>query len=227
MVIRKVAVVDDDFQSREGFRFMLEDGGYEPFLVDGSHHSVSDLADFISERADAALCDHRLRHGGMADFDGAELVYQLQMRKCPAILISQYLHVDAATTVRSFRSLIPVAVTRADFEHENLAFLFEQAVAEIEGNRSKERTAHRSLVYISAISGEGTSKVADVFVVSWSPQDAVRIPYEVILRDIPDSEIKEGSSFLVDINIGAEDSDELYFSNFEIAPEPDQNDGLG
>lgn len=226
-MIKKVAIVDDDAQSRKGFELMLEDEGYEPFVLKGAYRSAVELAEFISENADAALCDHRLRHGGMADFDGAELVFELQKKGCPAILISQYLHVDASTTVRSFRRLIPVAVTRADFDYQDLNALFEKAVAEIEGKFGQNRAAHRSLVYISSISGEGISKIADVFVIGWNPQDAVRIPFSVIAKDIPRQHIKEGASFIANINIGADDSDELYFSDFEIAPEPDENDGLG
>jgi hypothetical protein len=35
-----------------------------------------------------------------------------------------------------------------------------------------------------------------------------------------------GSRFIADVNISAEDGDDLFFENFREAPEPDPNDGL-
>jgi len=69
--------------------------------------------------------------------------------------------------------------------------------------------------------------VPENFVPSWNPHRAVRFPASLIpenLRDLlkPNITIR----LFAHVNTSAEKSDDLYFEKFELAPEPDEDDGL-
>ena len=60
---------------------------------------------------------------------------------------------------------------------------------------------------------------------SWNPYRAVRFPISLIPSDLH-GKLAPDVALFAHVNIGAEKSDDLYFREFELAPEPDDDDGL-
>lgn len=113
----RIAIVDDDINDAETAKLELSDDGFEGVVISGDHHfyEPEQLAEIIESQADAAICDHRLRPGGLADFDGAELAATLFERKIPAVLITQY-YMDSDVSIRRWRRKVPVLMRRADID---------------------------------------------------------------------------------------------------------------
>jgi hypothetical protein len=59
----------------------------------------------------------------------------------------------------------------------------------------------------------------------WNPLKAVRFPSS-LLGDFESDDLKSDTLFIANVNIGARSADELFFDNFELAPEPDDDNGL-
>lgn len=98
-------------------------------------------------------------------------------------------------------------------------------MAELQGHFAETRIPYRVLLRIKAISDEGNEKVVDVIIPGWNPRRAVRLPASLIPRELH-KHLQPDEWLFAYINIGAEKSDDLYFRDFEYAPEPDDDDGL-
>ena len=72
---------------------------------------------------------------------------------------------------------------------------------------------------MAAKSTEGGQEVLDVFVATWHPLIAVRLPVAIIPGHLRQG-IEPGKYLLASVNTDAEHSAELFFENFEAAPEP-------
>jgi hypothetical protein len=64
-----------------------------------------------------------------------------------------------------------------------------------------------------------------VIISGWNPYRVVRFPASLMSIDLQDVLTSETRLF-ARVNIGAENADDLYFRDFELAPEPDDDDGL-
>lgn len=84
---------------------------------------------------------------------------------------------------------------------------------------------YRVLLRVRAIEGKEGAKVVEVVVPSWDPEQVVRIPVTLLPEDIASRVIADMRLF-AEVNIGAQRAEELHFSNFEIAPVPQDDDGL-
>ncbi len=93
------------------------------------------------------------------------------------------------------------------------------------GNMPSTRKPHRTIVRITNIDEESHEPVVDVFVPGWNPHKAVRFPASLVPEHLRD-ELKPNVRLFAHVNIGADKSDDLYFEQFELAPEPDEDDGL-
>lgn len=89
---------------------------------------------------------------------------------------------------------------------------------------SKDRF-HRTLISITSVDAE--SGHVDAVVYGWWPAATVRIPIEPIQRDLPSEEIVVGARFIAEVTLEAASAEELRFQNFQLAPPPDDSDGLG
>ncbi len=225
--IRKIAIVDDDRREAEVAELEVEDAGFEPFIVEGGpFQRVEDLTDLISLNAQAAICDHRLAHSGFANFTGARLVAHLYDLYIPAVLISQYADMDNGISIRACRDKIPVLLSRDETDATSIARGIEYCVNELRGQVANTRKPHRTLLRIVDLGREAGEKVIDVIIPSWNPHRAVRLPAMLLPKSISRSHLKRGERLFAKINIGAEKASELYFKDFEVAMEPDDDDGL-
>lgn len=224
---KKIAIIDDDRRLAEATAWDVEEAGYEPFfLSEGCFTDVNKLASLIVENAQYAVCDHRLSDLGLANFYGAELVAALYARKLPALLISQYIEMDTSLSIRRWRSKIPVLLSRDEANASSIAKGIEDCKLELGGDISSTRRPYRTIVRIANIDEESHERVVDAFVPGWNPHKAIRFPASLIPEEIRDEALKPGVRLFAHVNIGADKSDDLYFDKFELAPEPDDDDGL-
>jgi hypothetical protein len=223
----KIAIVDDDKGLAEATAWDIQEAGYEPFfLVEGYFTDVNELASRIAENAQGAVCDHRLSNSGLANFSGAELVAALYDRKLPSLLISQYIEMDTSLSIRRWRRKIPVLLSRDEADASSISKGIEDCRLELRGDIPSTRRPHRTIVRITNIDKASNERVVDAFVPGWNPHKAIRFPASLIPEEIRDDALKPGVRLFAHVNIGADKSDDLYFDKFELAPEPDDDDGL-
>ena len=107
-VIERILSVDDDSSAREGFGYPLEELGITPVPEPGP---ITDLQRFVEEvpgRAQAVLCDYRLKTDGRySSVNGDELVAACYRRRIPGLLCTQYSDVFVEVN----RRFIPVLLT--------------------------------------------------------------------------------------------------------------------
>ena len=223
--ISRVAVVDDDSSQADVMSELVREAGYEPVILGTSFNHVNDLVVSVLEGADAAICDHRLRPRGFAQFDGAEAVAGLTNAGIPSLLVTQYVDIDADVSIRRWRRLVPVLLSRDDAYPERIVQGFGECVREISGEHLPGRRPWRTLIQIDGTDEESGEKVVDAHVPSWNPYEAVRFPAALVPSSLQGL-LTPGTCLFAKVNIGAERSQDLYFFDFEPAPEPEGEDAL-
>lgn len=223
--LRVVAIIDDKQDQAETTGALVEDAGYEPRILSCPFPDPGDLVRRVKEAADAAICDHRLRPGGCAPFNGAEAAARLYREKVPTILQTLYLPMDGDVSIREYRREIPALLAKADADPERIREMLEFSRREIEGEVLPGRRPRRTLVRIEEIAREAGEEVVDAVVPGWNPRQAVRFPTKLILRDVA-VDLRPGQRFFAMVNVGAECEEALFFYGFEMASDPDAADGL-
>ncbi|RYZ88270.1 MAG: hypothetical protein EOP04_09755 [Proteobacteria bacterium] len=217
-----VSIIDDDKNAANITKIAVEDAGYDPLMFDGPTDSIKSAAEFIMAKSEAAVCDHRLRPGGLANFDGAELVAHLIGEKFPAILISQFVNQDYDVSIRHWRAILPSVISRDDLEGKSLEIAIDSCKKELSGVYSTQRRAHRTIVQILDTGNEDNQEVVDVLIPSWLAKSAVRFPKNIIPNNLQHL-IRRGEYLIAYINLGAQDSRELYFNRFEAPSTPNES----
>lgn len=223
----KIAIVDDNADDAETAKLELSQAGFKSVVISGDHHfyQAEQLAQKIVEsQAHAAVCDHRLRLGGLADFDGAELAATLFEWKIPSVLVTQY-YMDSDVSIRRWKRKVPVLMRRVDINPVKIKEGIRRCKAEIDGYTPKDRKPYEALVHVDEVKNESGEKVLDVMVTNWDPNQAVRLPMSLAPSNLHEH-IFSGVWLLASVNIGAERSEDLYFDNIRLAPDPDPHDEL-
>lgn len=227
--IHRVAIIDDDYIQAQTTGLNLEEANFEPVIIQTEHpfERIEDLVTrLLQTESQAALCDHRLTPQGFATFNGAKFVARLYDLNVPSILITTFIDMDADESIRRWRHKIPVLLDRDSAANPEILKrgLFESA-GELRGEVSIERRPHRTLIRVTNIDKETREQMLDVIIPSWNPKRAVRFPLSLVNTEIQEN-VQLGIRLFAQVNIGAEDPQELYFRNFEMASEPDPNNGL-
>jgi hypothetical protein len=157
----------------------------------------------------------------MALFPGAQAVAMLYQRGLPAILVTQYADIDADVTIRRWRPWIPVVLSRHEAAEDSSRILegIRFAHREILGHRAPERRKQRSLLQIVDSDHEGGEGVLDVLVLAWRPLTAVRLPLSAVPHELS-KDCKPGGYLIASVNTEAQHSEDLFFDDFEPAPDP-------
>lgn len=145
--------------------------------------------------------------------------------KIPAVLITQYANIDENVSIRRWREKIPVVLRHDEADAYTIRDSIEKCVSELQGDLPESRIPYRELLCITNIENQSGEKVVDVIIPGWNPRQAVRFPASLIPKELQDKLVPE-TWFLAWVNIGAEKDEDLYFRDFELAPEPDEDDGL-
>ncbi|XGB41603.1 MAG: hypothetical protein LVS60_15255 [Nodosilinea sp. LVE1205-7] len=223
----KIFIVDDDKDFAQTVAWEVEDAGYEPVLiVEGSFGKVDDLVSQISQDAYGVLCDHRLSGSGLATFHGSDLVAALYDWKIPALLDTQFYEMDSDVSIRKYRHKIPVLLNKDNVDASTIKAGMEVCLREFGGAIQSDRKPYRNLVRLVDVSEESNEKVVDVIIPGWNPRRAVRLPSSLIREWIFNFEPEIGIRLIANVNSGAENPEDLYFTDFEVAPTPEEIDGI-
>ncbi|MCY3959462.1 MAG: hypothetical protein OXG65_14390 [Chloroflexi bacterium] len=224
----RVAVVDDVPDYAETAAGIAEEAGLTPTIIEPTHGSFSVPNDLLEQirttRSSAVICDHRLSDRGFASFTGAEFVSALYQERIPAVLLSTFSSIDDDTSIRLHRVHIPSLVDRSFLDPEIVIGGLERCDSELSGIIAPDRKSWRTLVRIEGVSQESSTAVADAIIHTWNPVSAVRFPLELI----EDRAIRENLCdrdtwpvrLFARVNVGCHNGSELYFQDFESAPEP-------
>lgn len=225
--IKKVAIVDDQPECVNVEKLVLEEAGFEPIYIEPKFAKTTDsLINKIREVAEGAICDHRLQHGGYSGFFGAEVVARLYAIKIPALLVTQYLDQDYDNTIRKWRRSVPVLIARDNIDSELVRSSLLACQREFQEGLPDSRKPRTSLVRIeNIVDGPNSETFLDVILPNWNTQRAVRLPKSLLPKDLH-SKVAVGARFIADVNIGAENKEDLFFEKFRLAKEPNPNDGL-
>lgn len=220
---RKIVVIDDEKDFAKTVEWEIEDAGYEPFLiVEGNFKEVNDLVSQIPQDTFGVLCDHRLSKSGLADFYGSDLVATLYDLKIPALLDTQFYDMDSDVSIRRRRHKIPVLLNKDNVDSNTITEGIQLCHRELNGNVLSHRRPHRNIMWIVDLSKESGDKVVDVIIPGWNPSKAVRLPVSLIEEWITEFQPEIGKYLIANVNNGASNSEDLYFTHFEIAPEPEE-----
>jgi len=226
-----VAIIDDDSKAAQVTRMTVEDADLETFILgrDPRIHEVAKdagiriISQTILDSADAVVCDHRLRPGGFAPFDGAELVAALIGKGVPAILISQFVDQDYDVSIRHWRVMLPSVLSRDSFGVDTFKEGLAVCKNEIGGIFTPQRRRHRVLVRVVDIQSEASEPVIDAIIPAWSNNSAVRFPFAIVPYELQGS-LLIGAYLIAQVNLGADRPEDLYFDKFENPPTP--NDAI-
>ncbi len=224
----RVAVIDDVAGQAETAAGIAEEARLVPSIISEGHGTFPN-PDSLLHRihaygCSAVVCDHRLTHTGFASFTGAEFVANLYRRRIPAVLLTTFLATDSDTSIKLHRSRIPSLIARGELNPKAIVKGLEVCENELAGHIAPERQLRRTLIRIEGISSESGIDVVDAIVHTWNPEHAIRFPLELV----EDSSIKRAltESFMGEIrlfarvNVGCHEDHELFFQEFEWAPDP-------
>ena len=224
----RVAVVDDREGQAETAAGIAEEADLVPSIFSeaaGAFSTTNQLLEEVrSAGCDAVICDHRLSQTGFASFTGAEFVANLFREGIPGVLLSTFSAIDSETSIKLHRAEIPSLMDRSALDPDELVAALKRCESELAGEIAPERRLWRTLVRIENVSSESEIPVVDAVVHTWNPDRAVRFPLDLI----EDRNIRRGLAtglglpmrLFAQVNIGCRSESELYFREFEGAPEP-------
>ena len=223
-----IAIIDDEESSAWPSKALVEDLGYNVEVIsEGNYTTTQQLATELVGRSNkiGVICDHRLTHGGFADFYGSELAADLYKMHIPAILLTQFSDIDVDTTIRQYRRWLPVMLARHDLTMDSIQAGLNLCMNELGGNIMHSRVPHRTLVEVTRSYKDGDELVAEALIPGWNTERYIRFPMALmgkaeLERTCSLTERGETAYLFAEVNIGAGIADELFFENFEWADVP-------
>ena len=228
----RVAVIDDISRYAVTAAGIAEEAGFAPSIISEEHGPFGHTGQLIERVKDlncnAVICDHRLSQVPFAAFTGAEFVAELYSMGIPGVLLSTFSAIDSDTSIRLHRARIPSLIGRNDLDPDHILDGLSLCEDELGGRIVPERRPRRTLVRVVDVITEGGAPVVDAILHAWNPAEAIRFP----LRIIEDQQIVKTLSMGFDgelrlfakVNVGCHSESELFFKEFELAPEPDVED---
>jgi len=212
--IKKIAIVDDNPEARDGIGECIADAEMEPVFEPPGRDSVEQYISRLMKNSDAAIFDHHLRLGNYAGFDGAEAVAYAYTLRFPALLMTIYAGIDIKE-IRPLRRRIPVLIPGLESDIDTIRKGIKQCIDEFSNQYLPERKPHRTLVRIT----EDHEDSLNVIVPAWNHRIGIAIPRNLIPEELGEH-ITPGARFIAYVNIGASEFDQIYFDKFELAKEP-------
>jgi CheY-like chemotaxis protein len=214
--IQRVMVIDDQPDARDAMACNVEDAELEPIFYNESFTSVQECLSIVRKKAEAAIFDHHLKPGNYANFDGASAVAQLYRQQFPSLLVTAWAKASI-DNIRPLRQNIPILIKSDNAESQVIKSGFEQCINEFSGRYSFSRKPWRTLVRIEEVDSE----ISRVYVVipGWNPNEIVSLPL-VMFPKVQRKKVVPGTRFFAKVNTGADQQEELYFTDFEIIEKP-------
>ena len=212
VAIKRILVVADDAGAREGFGCPIEELGITPVSEPGP---ITDLRRFVEEvrgRAQAVVCDYRLKtDGAYSSFNGDEVVAACYRRGIPGLLCTQYTDVVVEMNRRLLR-FIPSLLRTSSPTPQDIAASLRRCQAELAGSVHPARRPWRTLVRVR--DAEEEAGHCHVVVPAWNAHQAIRLYF----HDVPDEIapcMTAGARLHAKVNIGARSFEEVYFDEWE------------
>ena len=180
---RRLAIVDDNPSHRTMLGPRAKLAGFEAGSASANFYpSVDDLLGSIRKaRVYGALCDHRLREGNYAGFDGSEAVAALYDLSKPALLVTDYGSVDIDTSIRTFRRRIPVLISTSEALPDRIIRGLEACEREVVQHEIPiSRRPRRALVMIDEVVESPNGRQVIAFVPQWRANEAVSFPEMIV-----------------------------------------------
>ena len=213
--IENIAIIDDKPLARESMSDIISDADFKPYIVDKKLNSVDELFIVLTKTSQAAIFDHHLSIANYANFNGAEAVSSLYIKKIPALLVTAYSKSDI-DSIRLYRRQIPLIYNSRDFISENIENGIRVCIEEFKENYSADRKSWKTLFRIEDLDTQ--REFAFIIIPSWDSKQTIRLPFEIFgnLKDY----INIGERFYAQVNIGAEKQEDLFFTDIELPKKP-------
>lgn len=210
--IERILVVDDDAGAREGFGYPIEDLGITPVSEPGPITDLDRFVEEIPDRAQAVVCDYRLKtDGAYSSFNGDEVIAECFRRGIPGLLCTQYTDVVVEMNRRLLR-FIPSLLRTSSPTPQDIRASLHRCQEEIAGSVPPARRPWRTLVRVR--DAEEEAGHCHVVVPAWNAHQAIRLYF----HDIPDEIapcMTAGARLHAQVNIGARSFEEVYFDEWE------------
>lgn len=212
--IERILVVDDDAEAREGFRYPIEELEITPVLEEGPIKNLAQFVKQVPHRAQAVLCDYRLKTSGTySSYGGDEVVAACYRRGIPGLLCTQYTDVVVGMN-RRLRRFIPSLLNTSSPTPQAIGDALWRCQEELAGSVHPAREPWRTLVRVHA--GPTDAGYCHVIVPAWNANQEIQL----YLEDLPDMirpRMTAGARLHAKVNIGADpDSfEDLYFDEWE------------
>ncbi|MEV5129396.1 hypothetical protein ACN6K8_004459 [[Kitasatospora] papulosa] len=215
-----IAIIEDEEVNRRATGWIVEEADFTPVPISFIPTSLDDLFAEIEGKVAAVICDHRLGRGSAVSYFGAEVVAKSNRRKIPAVLLTSYANSDENSTIRRWRSEIPMLLSRGqDSDPDRLAEALNFAEEECRGVYTEARKPYRVIVRVRDCRYGPEEVVAECVVTAWQPRTTVDVPASMISDSLsmPISELV-GKRLSAEVNIYAPTAGELYFRDFRMGP---------
>ncbi len=225
--IKVVAFIDCDDDGPEMTLpyWEAEMGGFQTVDVPRPLRSIPEIVSFVQDHAQAAICSNRLNGVTSGLFPGAELAASLYDAGIPTLLVTRYLDIDQHTSIRRWRSKLPVVLHMREFESSTIKDYLEFCAAELQGSIATSRKPYRVMLHITDVERRAEESSIDVCVGCWDHYQRVRLPFSLIPQHLH-AYLMPNSWLFAHVNVRAKWSDELYFHEFTLAPEPEYDEDL-
>jgi len=215
---KRIAVFEDNANQRERYAGTIQSLGMEPVRVDTPPH-FSEIESFLTENGiTGVISDHRLTEGHYADYLGAQLLKVCYGLHVGAVLLTSYTKLDSNTTLRIHRRWLP-CVINADLLQDprvELMTALEQVDAEVrQGQLPKQREPFRAVMSITRTETVANRQMVRVLIGQWNPAQEVAFPLEMVPSEMR-HRIKTDELLVAQVNLDAENQEDLYFENFEL-----------
>ena len=210
--IESILVVDDDAETREGLRYSIEELEITPVLEEGPIKNLEQFVKQVPRRAQAVLCDYRLKTSGTySSYGGDEVVAACYRSGIPGLLCTQYTDVVFEMN-RRLRRFIPSLLNTSSPNPDDILTSLSACQEELAGSIHPAREPWRTLVRVHA--GPTDAGYCHVIVPAWNANQAIRL----YLEDLPDMirpRMTTGARLHAKVNIGADSFEEVYFDEWE------------
>jgi len=225
---QEIGVIDDSEEGADMLSLELKTAQFEPHVIgaesDLPYRNIDDLIEEIGDEGiDFVICDYRLDHYDFARFNGAELAVRLYEEGIPTLLLSEYLEEANNMKLRTLRDRIPVVLprSRVSFSDRDSALeVFNQCLRDIGGTPPPSRRPYRTVIQVLDIDQNSI----DVVIPQWDEQQDVSLLEEDVTSSV--GPVSPGDMLFAEVNLLADEKDELFFRNFETAPDPSLPDEL-
>ena len=210
--IESILVVDDDAETREGLCYSIEELEITPVLEEGPIKNLAQFVKQVPRRAQAVLCDYRLKTSGTySSYNGDEVVAACYQHQIPGLLCTQYTDVIVEMN-RKRRRFIPSLLNTSSPTPQAIGDALRRCQEELAGSVHPAREPWRTLVRVHA--GPTDAGYCHVIVPAWNANQAIRL----YLEDLPDMirpRMTTGARLHAKVNIGADTFEDVYFDEWE------------